>query len=177
MIAKGYRGKKCRPFPNARGSSVKQIVCRSLTALEARVPPRAEMMRAHGIVHTPQYVNSHDSVYRAVASGFYPAGGGVKSTFSSFLEKRRSQLRILYGTEKYTPYAMAALSTIPSETAKMLLIAIPKIGSSKKKIMNLLAMKSFMLAKDSDWDDVRNLHLTSKQTEITERGNIKCRFD
>ena len=72
---------------------------------------------------------------------------------------------------------MAALSTIPSETAKMLLIAIPKIGSSKKKIMNLLAMKSFMLAKDSDWDDVRNLHLTSKQTEITERGNIKCRFD
>ena len=43
--------------------------------------------------------------------------------------------------------------------------------------MNLLAMKSFMLAKENDWDDVRNLHLTSKQTEIAERGNIKCRFD
>ena len=72
---------------------------------------------------------------------------------------------------------MAALSTIPSETAKMITFAIPKIGSSKKKIMNLLTMKSFMPAKDSDWDDVRNLHLTSKQTEIIERGNIKCRFD
>ena len=134
-------------------------------------------MRAHGIAHTPQYVNSHDSVHRAVASGFYPAGGGVKITFSSFLEKLRSQLRILYRTEKYTPYAMAALSMIPSETAKMITNAVPKIGSSKKKIMNLLGMKSFMLAKDNDWDDVRNLHLTSKQTEITERGNIKCRFD
>ena len=89
----------------------------------------------------------------------------------------RSQLRILYRTEKYTSYAMAALSMIPSETAKMITNAILKIGSSEKKIMNLLGMKSFMLAKENDWDDVRNLHLTSKQTEIAERGNIKCRFD
>ena len=43
--------------------------------------------------------------------------------------------------------------------------------------MNLLGMKSFMLAKENVWDDVRNLHLTSKQTEIAERGSIKCRFD
>jgi hypothetical protein len=60
------------------------------------------------------------------------------------------------------PYAMAALSKIPSETAKMITIAIKKIGSFEKKIMNLLARKSFMLVKDSDWDVVRNLHLTSK---------------
>ena len=59
------------------------------------------------------------------------------------------------------PYAMAALSNIPSETAKMITIA-KKIGSFEKKIMNLLARKSFMLVKDSDWDVVRNLHLTSK---------------
>ena len=164
-------------FRTLEGPDVKQIVCRSLTALEARVPPRAEMMRAHGIVHTPQCGNSHHSVHRAVASGSYSAGGGVKSTFSSFLEKLRSQLRILYRTEKYTSYAMAALSMVPSETGKMITNAIPKIGSSKKKIMNLQGMKSFMLANDNDWDDVRNLHLTSKQTEIVERGNIKCRFD
>ena len=72
---------------------------------------------------------------------------------------------------------MAALSMIPFETAKMITNAILEIGSSKKKIMNLLGMKSFMLAKENVWDDVRNLHLTSKQTEIAERGSIKCRFD
>ena len=59
----------------------------------------------------------------------------------------------------------------------MITNAILKIGSSEKKIMKLLAMKSFMPAQDSDWDDVRNLHLTSKQTEIAKKGNIKCRFD
>ena len=121
--------------------------------------------------------NSHDSVHRPVAAGFYPTGGGVKITFSSFFEKLRSKLQILYRTEKYTPYAMAALSMVPSETAKMITNAVLEIGSSKKKIMNLLGMKSFMLAKENVWDDVRNLHLTSKQTEIAERGSIKCRFD
>ena len=150
------------PFRTLEGLDGRQIAFSSPKAFEASVLPSAEMMRAHGIAHLPQDGNSHDSVHRPVAAGIYPAGGGFKSTFSSFLEKLRLQLRILYRTKKYMPYAMAALSTIPSETAKMLLIEIPKIGSSKKKIMNLLAMKSFMLAKDSDWDDVRNLHLTSK---------------
>ena len=56
-----------------------------------------------------------------------------KITFSSFLEKLRSQIRILYQTEKYTPYAMAALSMIPSETAKMITNAVLKNGSSKRK--------------------------------------------
>ena len=141
------------------------------------MPPRAKMMRAHGIAHLPQDGNSHDSVHRPVAAGFYPAGGGVKIAFSSFFEKLRSKLQILYRTEKYTPYATATLSMVPSETAKMITNAVLEIGSSKKKIMNLLGMKSFMLAKENAWDDVRNLHLTSKQTEIAERGSIKCRFD
>ena len=149
-------------FRALEGPDGKQIVFRSPTALGASVPPRAEMMRAHGIAHLPQDGNSHDSVHRPVAARFYPAGGGFKSTFSSFLEKLRLQLRILYRTKKYMPYAMAALSKIPSETAKMITIAIKKIGSFEKKIMNLLARKSFMLVKDSDWDVVRNLHLTSK---------------
>ena len=91
-------------------------------------------------------------------------------------EKLRSRLRILYRTEKYTPYAMAALSMIPFETAKMITNAVLEIGSFKKKIMNLLGMKSFMLAKENVWDDVRNLHLTSKQTEIAERGEYKMSF-
>ena len=164
-------------FRALEGPDGKQIVFRSPTALGASVPPRAEMMRAHGIAHLPQDGNSHDSVHLPVAAGFYPVGGGVKFTFSSFLEKLRSQLRILYRTKKYTPYAMAAPSMIPSETAKMITNALFEIGSSKKKIMNLLGMKSFMLAEENVWDDVRNLHLTSKQTEIAERGNIKCRFD
>ena len=105
------------PFRKLEGLDGKQIAFPSPTAFGASALPRAEMMRSHGIVHTPQCVNFLDSVCRAIATGSFPAGGGVKNTFSSFLEKLRSQLRILYRTEKYTPYPMAALSTIPSGTA------------------------------------------------------------
>jgi phosphonate transport system substrate-binding protein len=91
------------------------------------------MMSAHGVAHLPQDGSPHDSVHRPVAAVFYPAGGGVKITFSSFLEKLRSQLRILYRTEKYTPYAMAALSMIPSKTAKMITYTVLEIGSFKRK--------------------------------------------
>gem|GEM_PF-6099038 len=164
-------------FRALEGPDGKQIVFRSSTALGASVPPRAEMMSAHGIAHLPQDGSPHDSVHRPVVTGFYPAGCGVSITFSGCLEKLRSRLRILYRTEKYTPYAMAALSMIPFGTAKMITNAVLEIGSFKKKIMHLLGMKSFMLAKENVWDDVRNLHLTSKQTEIAERGSIKCRFD
>ena len=133
------------PFRTLEDLDGKQIAFPSPAAFGASVLPRAEM-RARGIAHTPKYVNSHDSVYRAVAAGIYPAGGGVKRTFSSIPEKIRSQLRILYQTKKYTPHAIAALSTMPSETVQMITNAMLKIGSSEKKIMKLLAMKSLMPA-------------------------------
>jgi phosphonate transport system substrate-binding protein len=38
---------------------------------------------AVGAEFTPKYVNSHDSVYCAVAKGIYPAGGGVLRTFKT----------------------------------------------------------------------------------------------
>ena len=87
MIAGGIVVRSDALFRTLEGPDGKQIVFRSPTALGASVPPRAEMMRAHGIAHLPQDGNSHDSVHRPVAAGFYPAGGGVKITFSSCLEK------------------------------------------------------------------------------------------
>ena len=120
-------------FRTLEGPDGKQIVFRSPTALGASVPPRAEIMRTHGIAHLPQDGSFHDSVHRPVATGFYLAGGGVLITFSSCLEKLRSRLRILYRTEKYTSYAMAALSMIPSKTAKMITYAVLEVGSFKIK--------------------------------------------
>jgi len=43
----------------------------------------------------PNYVKSHDSVYRAVAAGLFPAGGGVTRTFNSLDPAIREDLRII----------------------------------------------------------------------------------
>ena len=52
----------------------------SPAAFGASVIPRAELS-AKNITVEPSYVKSHDSVYRSVALGLFPAGGGVKRTF------------------------------------------------------------------------------------------------
>ncbi|OOZ38192.1 hypothetical protein BOW53_16320 [Solemya pervernicosa gill symbiont] len=60
----------------------KQVVAfPSPGAFAASILPRAEFARS-GIDVTPTYVTSHDSVYRAVAAGLKPAGGGVLRTLN-----------------------------------------------------------------------------------------------
>jgi len=168
--------RKDSPFQELEDLDGKMMAFPSPAAFGASVLARAEM-RARGIAHLPQYVNSHDSVYRAVAAGIYPAGGGVKRTFSGISEDLRAQLRILYTTEKYTPHAFAALGSMPADVVRKIASAMLRIGSSDEKIMKSLGMKAFAAARDDDWDDVRRLGLTSEQTEIADEGKIKCRFD
>ncbi|MEM7212593.1 MAG: PhnD/SsuA/transferrin family substrate-binding protein, partial [Pseudomonadota bacterium] len=57
-------------------------------AFGASVVPRAEI-RGRGIDFEPQYVKSHDSVYRAVIAGLTPAGGGVLRTLNAISDEMR----------------------------------------------------------------------------------------
>ena len=81
-------------------------------AFAASVLPRAHL-RNKGIAIEPVYVSSHDSVYRNVARGLYPAGGGVMRTFRSIDSAVSDQLRILWTTQGYTPHAFAAHPAMP----------------------------------------------------------------
>ena len=74
----------------------------SPAAFGASVIPRAEM-KSREMTIRPAYVKSHDSVYRAVIAGLFPAGGGVLRTFNNVPEADRAKLRVLYRTDAYTP--------------------------------------------------------------------------
>lgn len=63
-------------------------------AFAASILPHAHFKKM-SIPFTPNYVMSHDSVYRAVAKGLYPAGGGVIRTFRNMDPAVSDQLRIL----------------------------------------------------------------------------------
>lgn len=53
-----------------------QQAAAQLAACAASVLPRAALKEV-GIAFGPRYVRSHDSVYRTVAQGLYPASGGI----------------------------------------------------------------------------------------------------
>lgn len=154
----------------------KKIAFPSPAAFGASVLPRAEM-RSQGIHIEPAYVKSHDSVYRSVVAGFYPAGGGVQRTFNSIPEELKSQLRIIYRTKRYTPHAFAASSNLDPEKTAAVLKGMITIARTDPELLDAIGMKGFEAASDHDWDDVRGLGLSQSQTQIVQRGSAICRFD
>lgn len=129
-------------------------------AFAASVLPRA-FLRGESIAFTPKYVSSHDSVYRTVAQGLYPAGGGVMRTLNSVEPEIREQLRVLWTTEGYTPHAFAAHPRVPGAVVESLAGAMIAMSSDAqgRALLEPLNVQGFEAAADRDWDDVRALQI------------------
>lgn len=150
-----------------------QVAFPSPGAFGASVVPRAEM-RARGIDFTPNYVKSHDSVYRAVAAGLMPAGGGVLRTFNAVSPAIRDQLRVLYRTEGYTPHAFALHADLDEEMGAALQNALLEIAANAPTLPAAIGMTGFEPGQDADWNDIRALDLTSADTGINSGGVVEC---
>jgi phosphonate transport system substrate-binding protein len=137
-------------------------------AFAASILPRSELS-AIGNNTEPKYVSSHDSVYRAVAKGLYPAGGGVIRTFRNMDPEIRDQLRILWTTDGYTPHAIASNAQVATEIAERVRTALVAMEQSAegRHLLESIKIKGFEAARDEDWDDVRslNIHLLQNRDE------------
>jgi len=138
----------------------KDIAFPAPAAFAASVLPRANL-KVKGLENQINYVGSHDSVHLAVAQGLADAGGGVKRTFKTMDRATTSQLRVLWETPGYTPHAIAVHPRIPADIAEELRQGFVELSSSSQgaEVLNVLGLKSFETAKNSDWDDVRSLGL------------------
>ena len=129
---------------------------------------------------TPKYVSSHDSVYRAVAKGIYPAGGGVMRTFNGLEPEIRKQLRILWTSPPYTPHALAAHPRVPADIVAAISEAMQQLDESEQglELLRQINFSGVVAASDTDWDDIRKLNIdlldgmvansTTRAEEITE---------
>lgn len=145
----------------------------SPAAFGASVIPRAEL-KARGIDITPNYVKSHDSVYRAVAAGLMPAGGGVMRTFNNIPADIRDQLKIVYRTEGYTPHAFAVSSRLDASQSETLFKAMLQVAANAAQTLQPLGMKGFAQAANADWDDIRALQLNQTHTQIVSNESLQC---
>lgn len=82
-------------------------------AFAASLVIRATLTR-DGIAFTPQYVKSHENVYRAVILGDALAGGGVNNTLAREPMEVRDQLRVLMRTPTYMPHPFSAHPRVPA---------------------------------------------------------------
>ena len=145
----------------------------SPAAFGASVIPRAEM-KSREMAIRPAYVKSHDSVYRAVIAGLFPAGGGVLRTFNNVPEADRANLRVLYRTDAYTPHAFAAHPRVDPSVVDGLTRMMAAMAKDRPALLKALGMHGIQTAADVDWNDVRSLRLSQSQTDIALGERIVC---
>ncbi|MDO6536096.1 phosphate/phosphite/phosphonate ABC transporter substrate-binding protein [Alteromonas stellipolaris] len=140
----------------------KEIAFPSPAAFAATIIPSA-YLKQQGILFTPRYVHSHDSVYLNVQRGFFNAGGGIIRTFNGVDDNTRSALRILWESDGYTPHAIATHPRITDTQRDALLTALLTLSEDEdnKQLLKNVGFKGFISSVDEDWDDVRALGITS----------------
>lgn len=149
------------------GTSLEELANSKLAFPSPAAFAASLLTRAHftneGIPFEPVYVRSHDSVYRAVADGLYPAGGGVKRTFNSMPPEVQDQLHIAWTTDKYTPHALAVHPRVEEDTVTLLQQAIQTLDDPVEyaEVLGPIRFKGWELAGDEDWNDVRALGLNA----------------
>ena len=146
------------PSPGAFGASI--LTRSTLTSM--------------GVSFEPNYVNSHDSVYRAVASGLMRAGGGVTRTFGAVDPAIRDELRIIYETEAFTPHAFAVSATLNTDLANRMQASFLQIAEDHPDLISGIGMAGLTAAQDPDWDDVRALDMSREASGILEEGQLAC---
>jgi phosphonate transport system substrate-binding protein len=165
-------------FNNISDLSGQKVAFPSPAALAASVIPRAEIRRQSVIIE-PLYVKSHDSVYRAVASGLVPAGGGIMRTFNTLPEDIKSKLKIIFETKDYTPHAFAASPQVPADIIEKITSHMHTFQTAT--LLEPLSIRGFERAHDTDWNDVRALNLSQQETGLATQDmtvrEVPCRFD
>ena len=138
----------------------KTVVFPAPAAFAASILPQAEFGRLK-IAIEAKFVASHDSVYRAVASGLQEAGGGIQRTFEATAPEVRDALRVLSETPAYTPHAFAAHSRVPPEILARVLAAMTSLSADEagQRLLAPLAFKGIAAAQDKEWNDIRALDI------------------
>jgi phosphonate transport system substrate-binding protein len=152
--------KKNSPYRKPADLAGKTVVFPAPAAFAASILPQAEFGRLK-IPIEAKFVASHDSVYRAVASGLQEAGGGIQRTFEAAPVEVRDALRVLSETPAYTPHAFAAHPRVPQEILAKVLAAMASLSADEtgQRLLAPLAFKGIAAAQDKEWNDIRALDI------------------
>ena len=148
------------PYRKPSDLAGKTVVFPAPAAFAASILPQAEFARLK-IPIEARFVVSHESVYRAVASGLQEAGGGIQRTLEASPPDIRAALRVLSETPAYTPHALAAHPRVPADAVARVLTAMASLADDEagRRLLAPLAFKGITGARDAQWNDIRALKL------------------
>ncbi|MBI5751037.1 MAG: phosphate/phosphite/phosphonate ABC transporter substrate-binding protein [Hydrogenophilales bacterium] len=137
----------------------KKLAVPNLIALAALVPQA--YLREKGVDVTLAAVNSHDSVYRTVEKGLYPAGASLLRIFGMLDPATQAQFRVLWKSDPLPPFAYAAHPRVPPKAIERIQRALLEMDGNPegRTLLAALNVKAIVAAKDSDYDVMRKMKL------------------
>lgn len=101
------------------------------------------------------YVNSHDSVYKAVSKGIGDVGGGIKRTFNNFSNKDiKNNLDIIYETNVYPSHPFAFHHRVNKDLKDKLVKALLNMP---KSYLDTLNIKKIIKTDNLEYNSVKEL--------------------
>ncbi|WP_455207688.1 phosphate/phosphite/phosphonate ABC transporter substrate-binding protein [Kaarinaea lacus] len=112
-----------------------------------------------GIEVNEEYVESDNSVYRAVLDGDSVAGAGEINTLNSINPNAHSKLRVLWSSKQYSSNAFAAHPRVKPEQLEHVQQALMSLNydAKGKRLLSKVKFKGIDKAADQEWDDIRAL--------------------
>lgn len=134
-----------------------QLAVQNLDAFAGAELPGA-YLRKKGIKITMVAVGSHDSVYRTVEKGLYPAGASIMRIFGTLEKDRQDQFNLLWISDPLPPFAYAAHPRVKAVALDRVKQALLKMNEDAegRALLGSLNIKEILSAKDSDYDAMRN---------------------
>jgi phosphonate transport system substrate-binding protein len=152
--------KKDSPIKDVRQLNGQTVAFPAANALAATWLP-INFIKEQGASVTPQYVNSMDSVYRGVAKGLFPAGGGEARTLGTIDPEIRNQLEVLWTSEPLPPFVFAAHPRVPKDVVARVQKAMDEMDTQPQGIalLKTLNFKGMRKADDNDYAAMRKMNL------------------
>lgn len=131
-----------------RDISGKRIAFPAPNAFGASLYLRALLIEKEGLSFIPDYVGTHQNVYRHVIMGEASAGGGIRATLEKESGKLQKRLRVLYTTPGVAPHPLAAHPRVPSEAREKVIAALLKIGgeAAGRKLLDKVDLDQILRA-------------------------------
>lgn len=117
-------------------------------------------LKQQGVNFTPNYVKSMDSVYRSVAKGLFPAGGGEQRTLGSLDQGVKNQLRVIWKND-FPCHPFSAHPLVPRDVVQKLQKAMKDMHQYPQgaALLQAVNIKGFEPTNDAQYDTVRKMHL------------------
>jgi phosphonate transport system substrate-binding protein len=132
----------------------------NLVAFGAAQVPKAYLL-GKGVSVTLVPVNNHESVFRTVEKGLYPAGASNLRIFGMLDPVVQAQFRILWKSEPLPPFAFAAHPRVPHKMVERIRKALVEMDRDVegRALLLPLNIKGIVSAQDSDYDGMRKMKL------------------